>query len=415
MALRDGLGVVKSEDAEKDLMRILFLTSRLPFPPDRGDRLRVFNFIRTLSKEHEIHLFSFIAREEERKHIAGLQEYCRQVEVVLMTPLRSALTVALNIWRKLPLQALYYRSRGMSKLLSDTVRTAQFDAVYIHLFRMAPYAGKEISGYRILDMTDVISREIELSLPSRSFLNRLLYSFEVARIKRYEQVAASLFDETWVISEAEKECIESVGSESNFVVVGNGVDLEGYALRDYKGSTNQLIFVGHMGVRHNTDAAEYLVKRILPEVRRSIPDCSLNIVGSDPSPDVLALGNCKGVTVSGYVEDLNDALRAADIFVAPLRFCTGVQNKVLEAMAVALPVVATPAVNSGLRAEPGREILIGQESTEIAAQIVELLGDSAKRESIGTAGRNFVETRFSWASVVEVVRRIESEKRNIDL
>lgn len=152
-------------------MRILFLTSRLPYPPNRGDRLRVFYFLKTLSREHELHLISFISNSDEVKYIEMLKEYCRNVKVLRQSKINSFLSVGLTWWKPVPLQVLYYQSKKMEQLVSNELKVHKFDAAYIHLFRMAPYLQNSRQIYRILDLTDAISREIARSLRFRSLPN----------------------------------------------------------------------------------------------------------------------------------------------------------------------------------------------------------------------------------------------------
>jgi sugar transferase (PEP-CTERM/EpsH1 system associated) len=388
-------------------MRILCLTSRLPYPPNRGDRLRAFHFIEHLSREHELSLVSFIASESERDHMASLRAYCQDVRVLPMSPWRSALSTALNIWRREPLQALYYRLGVMRRLVDDLVATSGFDAAYVHLFRMAPYVAHHPQLYRIVDLTDVISKEIDLSLPYRDPASRAVYRLERGRIGRYERWVAGSFEETWLISESDRQALALACPQANIRVVPNGVDLEQFHPTGQACSPDSLIFVGHLRVPHNMDAATHLAQDILPLVQNEVPACTLSIVGADPAPHIRKLGQSPDITVTGFVPDLNDYLNQAAVFVAPLRFAAGIQNKVLEAMAAGRPVVTTPLVSDGLGAVPGREILVADDAQATASQIVTLLTNAPLREQIGRAGRQFVEERYSWNHAVERMRTIE--------
>lgn len=388
-------------------MRILCLTSRLPYPPDRGDRLRAFHFIEHLSQEHELSLASFIASEAERSHLPPIQAYCQEVHVLPMSSRRSAVSAALNIWRQEPLQALYYRLGAMRRLIDDLVANRSFDAAYVHLFRMAPYAAHYPQLYRIVDLTDVISNEIDLSLPYRNTVSRLVYRLEKGRIARYERRIAQRFDETWLISEADRVALARSCPNANIRVVPNGVDLDGFHPTGEPCLADSLIFVGHLRVLHNIDAATFLAQEVLPLVRNQIPTCTLNLVGADPAPQIKRLGESQAITVTGFVEDLNEHLNRAALFVAPLRFAAGIQNKVLEAMAAARPVITTSLVNDGLGAEAGRHLIVADGAQVTAHEIVRLLSNPQLAERIGCAGRRFVEERYSWHYVLERMRHIE--------
>jgi sugar transferase (PEP-CTERM/EpsH1 system associated) len=388
-------------------MRILFLTSRVPYPPDRGDRLRVFNFIKHLSREHDLSLVSFIAQDYEREHLAILRNYCQDVRVVMKSRYRSATTVFGNLWRSDPLQVLYYRSEVMRQLVDEMLGKAHFDAVYTHLFRMAPYVMDHTELYRIVDLTDVISKEIDRSLPYRGLVSRLIYRIEKPRIARYEQWVARNFEEIWLVSEADRKILAACCPTSNIQVITNGVDLEHFFPTDQPCQPNGLVFVGHLGVFHNVDAANYLVRDILPLIQQRVPDCTLKIVGADPGRSVRRLAQVPGVSVTGFVPDLNPVLNESSVFVAPLRFAAGVQNKVLEAMAAGRPVVTTTVVNDGLGARSGEDILVGDDPRTIADQIVALLQDKWRREQIGQRGLLFVRRKYRWDYVLERMRNIE--------
>lgn len=388
-------------------MRILCLTSRLPYPPNRGDRLRAFHFIEHLSREHELHLVSFIADESKREHIAPLEPYCQDIHVVLMERRQSVLSAASNVWRRQPLQTLYYRSGAMNRLVDDVLTARRFDAAYVHLFRMAPYITHHSELYRVVDLTDVISREIGRSLRFRKPLSRLIYRIERPRIARYERWVARSFEETWLISEADGAALAADCPEANIQVVTNGIDTNEFHPTGARAEPDSLVFVGHLRVPHNVDAACHLAEDILPLVRRDVPTATLRIVGANPAPSVQRLGRMPDVTVTGFVPDLNAALNRSAVFVAPLRFAAGVQNKVLEAMATARPVVTTSLVNEGLRAKPGHHLLIADDPESTAGQVVGLLRDEGFRREIGRAGMAFVREKYSWEQAVERMRAIE--------
>lgn len=390
-------------------MNLLFLTSRLPYPPDRGDRMRVFNMLKHLSAEHEITLVTFVADRDELVHLAELESVTTAVHWIPQSRARSALTVGVNAWRDQPLQALYYRSGKMARLLDQLLANQLFDAVVCHLFRMAPYLADRRDLYRIVDLTDLISREIAAARPYRSPLWRAIYRLELPRIERCERQVARQFNEVWLISDAERAALATAVPEANLHTIPNGV-----ALMDppqTEPAAPVLTFVGHLDVFHNVDAARWLATEILPRVQTAVPAATLRIVGAGRGAGVADLAALPGVGIDGFVPDMGAVLRAAAVSVAPLRFAAGVQNKVLEAMAAGRPVVTTPMVNAGIGAVDGRDLLVGSDADQIAAHIVDLLRDADKRKRVGAHGRGFVQTHFSWQRVVDRMRRIEAQLR----
>lgn len=391
-------------------MRLLLLTSRLPYPPDRGDRYRVFNFLKRLSVEHEITLVSFVESNREGEFADHLSGCCEAVHTVLKTRPHSILTTALSFWRPVPLQASYYTSRSMHRTLKEILAAKSFDAAYIHLFRMVQYADLLEGTYRIVDLTDAISREIRKSLPYRGLFSRVLYAFEQARIERYELQIAEYADEIWLISERDRKEIAHAYPQARLKVVPNGVDPNTFRPLQSEPDENRLLFVGNMSVLHNIDAAEYLVREIIPRVQRRLPAVSLVVAGSDPVRRVRVLDRHPAVSVKGFVDDLNAELNAAAVFVAPLRFAAGVQTKVIQAMAAGRPVVTTGIVNEGIGASPGRELLVADGSDSFAEQIAALCRDPHRRRDIGAAARRFVVDRFQWDHVAARMRDLGEQR-----
>lgn len=390
-------------------MRILCLTSRLPYPPDRGDRLRAYHFLKSLSNHHELHLLSFIEDQSELTHLELLKSIFKDVKVVRMSKLRSLTSVGIKFWQPYPLQALYYQSSVMNRTIQEALTSYDFQAAYIHLFRMAPYLEEAKEIYRIVDLTDVISKEISMSLKYRSIPSRLLYTIEKKRIQDYEKRLCTNFDEVWLISDSDRQILVGNCNNDNIQVVPNGIDTHKFHPINITPVPHSIIFTGHFGVTHNIDAAIVLVSKILPIIHKVFPDCTLNLVGASPSKAILKLGEIHGVKVTGYVEDLNQYLNQATIFVAPLRFAAGIQNKVLEAMAAARPVITTSVVNEGLKAIDGSELIIADDPHDMAKSILKLFETPLEASKIGESARRFVSTRFSWNAVLQRVDKIEED------
>ena len=344
-----------------------------------------------------------------------LEAYCEEMHLLVRPKLRSQLATIANIWRRQPLQALYYRSAKMQRLVDGLLSRRTYDAAYVHLFRMAPYVVGKLDLYRIVDLTDMISSEIAASLPYRPPVSRMIYRLEQPRIASYERRVVGWAEETWLISERDRSKMAESQPAANLQVVPNGVDLARFYPLEQESPEKRLLFVGHLDVFHNIDAASFLLNELYPRVRNRIPQCTLDIVGPGTGLQLSGQEPGQGVRLRGFVPDLNQALNLAAVFVAPLRFSAGVQNKVLEAMAAAVPVVTTSNVIDGLGAKPGEDVMIGDGADELVAKIVALLEDEKLRRRVGQAGRSFVEKRFSWQVAVERLDQIEhllSQKRD---
>jgi sugar transferase (PEP-CTERM/EpsH1 system associated) len=390
-------------------MRILFLTSRLPYPPDRGDRLRTYQFLRLFANDHEVTLLSFIANEQERHLARSLAPYCENIHLLPLPPWKSRKNVAINVWENLPLQALYYRSRQMEQKVDDLLSSSYFDLVYVHLFRMAQYVDKHPEIYRILDLTDLISFEIRSSIPYQTAVWQLIYRFELPRITRYEKQIASFFNEVWFISSRDQDLFMVGKRQLNSQVVPHSIGKEFASLSQNLDGPLILLFVGHLEVSHNVDAVNYMAKQIMPLILQEVPSVEFQIVGAGDTGKVRALNRLPSVRVIGYVSDLKTVFRQNAITVAPLRFSAGVQTKVVESMVAGLPVVTTSDVNAGLGALPGRNILLGDNRKDFAAQVLRLMRDKPLRRQIGEAGRAYALTHFSSQIAIDRLAAIRKQ------
>jgi len=404
-------------------MRVVFLTSRMPYPPEGGDRFRVYHLIRTVAEAgHEVHLVTFDSAERSPEDIRPLTRLLASIRIVRLPRILSTFRSAQALTSRLPLQAAYYRSSRMRQRVGEALRSARPDVVVTHLFRMAPYALDGMGSHRarwILDLTDVISAGIERSLPYRSGPDLWIYREEMRRIERFEALIAPRFDECWIISEAERAALHRIAPAASITVVPNGLATltEGGSpvILSANGSNGngaypngsrkngaatgrdraRLLFLGFHEVFHNRDAVRFLVQDIFPRVRSSVPEATLDLAGKGSE----ALGSWArrpGVNVVGYVPRLEDAFDRATVFVAPHRFAAGVQNKVVHALATATPVVTTPVVRDGLMPIPEGVLRVGETADEIAAHVIELIRDHASAVALAERGRAWARATFTW-------------------
>ncbi len=390
-------------------MRVLFLTSRLPYPPHRGDRVRTFNFLREFASRHDVHLLSFVEGEEDRAAAAGLDDLCSH-EFVTLSKQRSLMNIAAHALSPHPYQVLYYRSSQMQRAVGEALANGQYDLVYVHLFRMAPIlvsaVERDVSGARrvraVLDLTDSVASEIELSIRHRPVATRLPYVWECRKIRALERSVLPRFDEGWVISGADRDDVLATSPGARIEVVPNGVDESLFELEPPESASSTVVFVGNLSVPHNIDAVAFLVRRVMPRLRDRVPDACLRVVGQGAGDGVKDVcSSAAWCSLLGFVPDLRDAYRGAAAFAAPLRFAAGVQNKMLESMAAGVPVVTTSVGNRGLTAEPDREIIIADDPEAFARGLACVLTDTGRRLALSRDGRRFVSGGFSWSHAVD--------------
>lgn len=384
-------------------MRILFLTSRLPYPPLRGDKVRTYNFLRALAGHHEVDLISFVQGAEELSYVSELRPMCN-VKTVCLSRARSFANMLRGVVSAVPFQVLYYRCAAMRQAVGEAVCSGLYDLAYVHLFRMAPFVPRSEATpepgarrmRRVLDLTDAISAELRLSVPHRPILLRPAYRWESRRVESCERRVGALFDEMWTIAEADRQRILGLAPDAHVAVVPNGVDESLFSLAPGGCDGKTVLFVGNLSIAHNTDAVGFFADEIMPLVLADEPRAVGRIVGHSVTPRVERLDGRSGFEVAGHVPDLAEAYGKGAVFVAPLRFAAGVQNKILEAMAAGLPVVTTSLGNAGLGATDGEELFVRDDPCGFAEAVVSLLRSGELRRQIGRHGRDYVRSRFSW-------------------
>lgn len=400
--------------------RVLMLTHRFPYPPDRGDRIRSFHLLVALSKYCDVSLACIADQPTPAEHVQAIRPYVKQWAIQRATPLgcRLAAGAALLTGRSATPSAFY--RKPLAHTIVNWHALDPFDAVLTFCTGMIRYARhltdpdrasppiaprpiqrSEHRPFHVLDLVDVDSLKWRAYASQSRGLKKYLYGLEARRLKKIEAGEFDSLDAITVISAAEARAYrEHVGDHPRLTVAGNGVDLDYFRpLSDINNHT--LAFVGVMNYPPNVEAACWFVRMVMPLVRKRFTDAALLIVGRDPSASVRALNNDPGVQVVGQVADVRESLQEAVVVVAPLQTARGVQNKVLEAMACQRAVIVSPEALAGLDATPGRDLLLAQTSDQWARQIERLFDDQTHRRALAEAGRRQVERSYAWRRRLE--------------
>ena len=350
---------------------IVFLCHRIPFPPDKGDKIRSWNILSYLSERYRVHLGCFIDDPRDWQYVRELKLRCHECYFAELQPQRARLRSAIGLMGRDPLTLHYYRHGGLRNWVERILRERRPDAIYAFSSAMAGFVPEQTSRStrRIIDFVDVDSDKWRQYAPDRQWPVRWVYRRESQALLEFERKVAARFDASLFVSSHEAEFFRGLAPQAAHKVfpVQNGVDAEYFSPeRDYATpyppNSRVLVFSGAMDYRPNIDAVTWFARRVLPRIRRHHGDVQFAIVGSSPAPEVCALTSLEGVFVTGRVADVRPYLAHARLVLAPLRISRGVQNKVLEGMAMAKPVIVTPQGLEGISA--GAEEVIVAPATE---------------------------------------------------
>lgn len=385
---------------------LLLISHRFPYPPDRGEKIRLWHLIQHLAQSHRIFLGCLVDDERDWQHLARLDAVCAEIGCFGIDKRRQKIRALARLRPGRPLMLDYYDHPGLRRWIAALAARESIDLAYVFSTAMAPYALGLPGVRRILDMVDVDSEKWADYAREAAWPASVVWGREARTLRAYERHAALACERTLLVTAAEAARFAELAPESRgrVAVLENGVDLDFFAPPDSPSATPYpqpgpwLALVGNMDYPPNEDAAAWFAREILPLLRRgSDPSTAprLAIVGANPGPQIQSLGALPGVLVTGRVADVRPYLTHAAAVVAPLRIARGVQNKVLEGMAMARPVVASTQAFQGIRATPGRDLLVGDGAAAIAALVAEVLDGG--HEGLGAAGRLAVERHYAWA------------------
>ena len=382
-------------------MKIFVLLPRIPWPLEKGDKLRAYNQIKQLAKNNEIVLCALNTDRKVDKQAAfqAMQPYCASVNFIDLPKVGILFNIIRSFLLGLPLQCGYFYSSRAKKKIHHLIRQHKPDMLFGQLLRVAPYLHK-VKIPKTLDYQDVFSMGMKRRAEIANLITMPFYNLEYNRLRKYENKMFDAFDIKTIISKPDRDNIDHP-DKKKILIVPNGVDHEYYHPIE-KEKKYDIVFTGNMGYAPNVNAVEYLANEIMPKVWEKIPDAKLYIAGAQPDIRV-KLAACENIIVSGWIDDMRDAYAESRVFIAPMRIGTGLQNKLLEAMSMKIPCITTSLANGSLRAINGRDILVDDNSSDLSADIIYLLTKKEKADEIAQNGYNFVNRVYDWGAATKIM------------
>ena len=417
---------------------LLFISHRLLFPPDKGERIRGWNLLRHLAASYDIYLGCLTDEPAVPRSLEALRSVCAEVAVFGMNRRWQKIRALLRLRPGRALMLDYYQRDGLQRWVDHTLARRPINIIYIYSTAMVPYAfpgaapdparglcplappqgqapgpiGESGPGL-VLDMQDIDSEKWTSYATRASWPMRLVWAREGRTLLAFERAAAQACHTTLLVSETEARRFMQLAPESAARTdwLEHGVDTETFAPGDFPdpyaglpGSGPDIVFTGNMDYWPNADAAIWFARAVLPALRQHRPELRFHVVGANPGAEVQLLARLPGVQVTGRVADVRPYLAHAALAVAPLRIARGIQNKVLEAMAMARPVIASPGAFEGIRAEPGRDLLVADGVEETLRCVLEVL--DGRHTGLGPAARARIEAGYSWRAGLARLDRI---------
>lgn len=379
------------------MKHLLFIAHRVPYPPDKGERVRAFHEIRALSQRFRVTVAALSHSRADAQAADGLRRHCHSVIVAPAGRKLGLIRGMVSLLAGRSVTEGFFHSRRLYRLLRKEFAARPVDLVLAYSSSMLPYALDVPAAARVMDLVDVDSAKWACYAQAARWPRSWLFRREADGVNRLERRAFQQCDAVLLVSQAE---VQALGCRSEKVhAVGNGVDA-GYfapqAVEPVDLGPAGLIFTGTMDYRPNVEAVCWFAREVWPELKRDVPESTFTIAGRDPVGAVRRLARLPGVTVTGSVPDIRPFLAAASVAVCPLHIARGIQNKILEAMAMAKVVVASPAAIEGLDLQTGRHLLRAESPPQWRRHIRCLLGSSRDRAQLGRAARQCILESYTW-------------------
>lgn len=372
---------------------LVVILSRFPYPLEKGDKLRAFYQLQGLSKKYNIHLICTIEEKIKSTHIDIVKQYCSDIHLFKLNPLLKYLGLFIALFTQKPFQVAYFYQLGIHSRIKKILNEVKPDHIYAQLVRTSEYVKNYHDCPKTLDYMDAFSKGIERRVQLNVGLMKSILRIEFTRLSVYERQIFEYFENHSIISKQDQSYIIHPKAQT-ITIIENGVSTH-FSEKIETEKIHDIVFTGNMSYPPNVEAVKYLYEQIKPLLPKTI---NFLIAGINPHRSILKMKD-DHFQVSGWVDDIRLSYASSRIFVAPMFLGTGLQNKLLEAMAMGIPCITTELANKALRAEPNKEILIASNPTEFKEQIIKLVSDQNCYENISKAGQAFIKEHYSWETM----------------
>lgn len=394
---------------------LLLLVHRIPFPPNKGDKIRSYHLLRHLAKQYRVFLATFVDDPEDWQHVDTVRALCADALFVPLDPLRAKIGSLRGLLANRALSLDYYRSSALQDWVDERVKREAISRALVFSSSMAQFVPSNTRS-RVIDFVDIDSDKWAQYAKKKSFPMNWLYQRESRTLLAYEREIAGQFDASLFVSQAEANLFKTLAPESveKIDFFNNGVDTDYFTpdlphSNPYSDNEQAIVFTGAMDYWPNIDAVNWFAQEVFPSVRAQHPQASFVIVGARPTPEVRALEQQAGIRVTGTVPDVRPYLAHARVAVAPLRIARGIQNKVLEAMAMSQTVIVSPQALEGIHAQPGSELIRADDAIAYATSVNSILTQA--QPDIGRRARQKVLNDYGWdANLARVDELIEQSQ-----
>lgn len=382
-------------------LKVFFMVSRFPYPLIKGDKLRAFHQIKYLSNYCDIFLCALSDENVKAEWKNALLPYCKEISIHRLNFFAIIRNVIYGLcFTKKPIQTAYFHNGKVEYRIKNDINRIKPDHIFCQLIRTTLYVKDIDTIPKTLDYMDALSAGMERRAQTEGMLTKWLFNLEAMRLRKFEHSILKFFDNAVIISESDRSLIFHYENE-DIKVVANGVETDHFS--SLKVSENyDILFTGNMSYPPNVQSAVYLIKKIIPKVLKERPETTVLISGANPVKKIRLLAS-ENVKILGFVEDIRESYSSSKIFCAPMLIGSGLQNKLLEAMAMKMPCISSELANKSLGAEEGKDILVGRNSTEYAQHILSLLEKPEKALEIGENGYSFVKSNFNWMDSTGII------------